>query len=370
VKKGISIIVSAVILICFIAVISHEKFGSDHKIAKDKSKPFVSTMTISKSRINTSLKSIGTAVSRESVDIMSNVTQKVVSIHFSDCEYVKQGQLLVQLNTDKKTAEKKQAEINLLEQQRELNRLETLKKKKVVSEKDYDTQKTKLLSAQAKLDEINAELKESSIIAPFDGVLGIRKISVGALLTPGSVIATIDDIDKLNIDFTIPEKYSPLLEPNLKITAKSIAFADKKFEGNILAVVPRLSTISRSISVRGVIDNKEHLLKPGMMLKISIKLKDREIIRVPEKAVLSIGEKHYVFLLNNESKVVNRQYVTIGQREDMFVEIQKGLNIGDKIIIEGVNKLSDGDSVSVSQDETDSMIKNMNELQNKNEPQP
>ncbi|MDR1982182.1 MAG: efflux RND transporter periplasmic adaptor subunit [Holosporaceae bacterium] len=343
------------ILLCIISGILHKnvKLGTS---ASNKSPLSVSIMTVSKSKTATVLKSIGTAVSNESVDIMSNVTQTVASIHFTDCEHVKKGQLLVQLNINKKTAEKKQAEINLVEQRREFNRLEVLKKKKIIPEKDYDVQQTKLLDAQAKLDGINADIKESSIVAPFDGILGIRKISIGALLTPGSVITTIDDIDKLKVDFTLPEKYNLFLKPNLKIIAKSVVLEGKKFEGDILAVVPRVSPVSRSIAVRGIIDNRDHLLKPGMMLKISIKLKDREIIQIPEKSLSSIGEKHYVFVLSENNKV-KRRYVSVGIRNNGFVEIEKGLNVGDKIITDGTSRLSDDDLVTVVKDETEKLCK-------------
>lgn len=350
--------IGSAVILGAIAIVSSKNLKSNSAV-KNKTPLTVSVMAVSKTNCMTILKSIGTAISNESVDIMSNITQTVVSVHFSDCEYVKRGRLLVQLNIDKKTAEKKQAEINLLEQQRELNRVEVLKKKKIVSEKDYDIQRTKLLDAQARLDEINADIRQSSIVAPFDGVLGIRKVSVGALLTPGSIVTTIDDIDKLKVDFTLPEKYSLLLKPNLKIVVKSIALPEKKFEGSISAVVSRVSEISRSISVRGIIDNRDHLLKPGMMLKISIRLKDREIIRIPEKALSSIGEKHYVFALSGTNKV-ERRYVTIGEKENGFVEIQKGLNVGDRIVSDGVNKLSDNDSIVISGDETGEIVQLMN----------
>ncbi|MDR2724437.1 MAG: efflux RND transporter periplasmic adaptor subunit [Holosporaceae bacterium] len=349
-------IIFLVILLLFIIWNLQKSSKSNSVLAENRAA--VAVMTVFKSSVAITLKSIGTATSNESVDIMSNVTQIVSSVHFNDCEYVKKGQLLVQLNIDRKIAEKKQMEINLLEQQRELNRLKILREKKVVPEKDYDIQKTKLLDAQAKLDGINADIKESSIAAPFDGVLGIRKVSVGALLTPSSIITTIDDIDKIKVDFTLPEKYILLLVPNLKITARCAALAEKKFDGYILAIEPRISAASRSISMRGVIANREHLLKPGMMLKITIRLKNREAICIPEKALSSIGEKHYVFILSDSARAKLR-YVTIGERENGFVEIEKGLNSGDKIITEGVNKLSDNNLVTIVKDDTIELMQAM-----------
>lgn len=363
-KKKYYAAVATILLLFGVVCIWQKSLKPNH--ANDKKAAAVSVMAVFKSNATTILKAIGSATSNEFVDITSNVTQRVSSIHFNDCEYVKKGQLLIQLNIDKKIAEKKQAKINLLEQQRELHRLEALKQKKIIPEKDYDIQKTRLLNAQAKLDEINADIRDSSIVAPFDGILGIRKVSVGALLTPGNVVTTIDDIDKLKVDFTLPEKYSLLLKPGLKITAKCIATAEKKFEGDILAVVPRVSAVSRSISVRALIDNRDRLLKPGMMLKISIRLKDRETIRIPERALSSIGERHYVFLLLNSNRV-KLQYVTIGEREDGFVEIEKNLKSGDKIVIDGVNKLSDNELVTVVRDETAELIQIINKSTQNNQ---
>jgi len=324
--------------------------GGTGRSSSKKSQLTVSVATVEKGGKEITLQAIGTATSNESVDIMSSVAQKVVSVHFSDCEAVKRGQLLVQLNIDKKMAEKKQAEINLLEQQREFNRLEMLKTKKVIPEKDYDVQKSKLQNAQAKLDEISAEIRESSIVAPFDGILGMRNVSVGAFLNSGNIITTIDDIDKLKVDFVVPEKYSLILKPNAEIVAESVAIKNKKFYGSVLAIVPRVSPTSRSISVRGLINNEDHLLKPGMMLSISIKLGKREIISVPEKALSSIGEKHYLFVLNGENKVKSRE-VVVGDRADGSIEIQEGIDAGDKIVIDGLNKLSDGDTVTVANSE-------------------
>lgn len=310
----------------------------------------VAIMTVFEGAIKTTLESIGTAVSNESVDLKSTVTELVESIHFSDCEHVKKGQLLVQLKIDKKNAEKKQIEALLQEQDRELKRLKPLKDKKLIQTRDFDTQYSAWLKAKAQLEQIEAEIKESSIVAPFDGFLGIRQVSVGALVTSGTVIATLDDISKLKIDFTVPEKYNLLLAPQSKIFATSVAVPKTKFEGEVLAIVPRVSPETRSVSVRGVIDNSKFLLRPGMMLKININLNDRTGIRVPEKAVSSLGEKHFVFLVR-EGKAV-QQYVITGNQEDGFIEIRKGLKVGDKIVTDGVGRVKDKSEVSIVRDDT------------------
>lgn len=321
----------------------------------------VAVCKVQQSKISTELESIGTAISNESADILSNVTQFVSSIHFSDCEKVKKGQLLVQLNVDKKNAEKKEAEADLKEQERELKRLEILKNKKLIQAKDYDIQYTSWLKAKARFEEIEADLKEYSIVAPFDGILGIRKISVGALLNSGSVVTTIDNVEKIKVDFTVPEKYNLLLKKEMEISAESIAAPNKKFSGVISAVVPRISTISRSISVRGIIDNSEMLLRPGMMLKVYIKLKDRMGIQIPEKALSSIGERYYVFTLNpaDEKSRVKLQEVSTGERKNGFVEITGGLSENETIVSDGLNKLTNGALVEIVRDDSAEIAKKL-----------
>ena len=306
----------------------------------------VKTEIAKMSKIKTTLDFVGTAVSNESVNITSNITQKVTHVNFSDCDFVKKGDLLIQLNVDKLKAQKKQAEINLQEQRRELTRLTALKKKKVIAQKDYDIQNTKLQDAQAKLDEVIAGINEGSIVAPFDGVLGLRHISVGALLTPGTVVATIDDIKQIKVDFAIPEKYLAIVRKGGNINATSIVVPNKIFKGTVVALSPRISETSRSVTVRGLIENDKYLLRPGMMLNVLIETQDREALLISEKAVFSIGEKHFVYSVDEDHRVTQTE-VEIGQRQKGTVEILRGISVGDLIITEGISKISNGDKVKI-----------------------
>lgn len=343
-KKSIGAIIGLLVLL-FIYVLCH-----DSSRTKFRQKPQFSVKigTVTEAKLHTVLEFIGTAVSNESVDITSSVSQKVTDIKFSDCDFVNKGDILVQQNIEKQKAIKKQAEINLQEQKRELSRVSVLKNKNVIAAKEYDLQSTKVQDAIAKLAEIEEEIKERTIVAPFDGVLGIRMVSVGALLTPGTVITTIDDIKKIKVDFSVPEKYLSLITKGCKIEVTSIALPGKKFHGTVQAVSPRVSPTSRSISVRGIIDNEEYLLRSGMMLNVIIEMQDRMAIQVPEGAVLNVGEKHYVFILQEGNKV-KEQEIEIGLRQKGMVEVTKGLSLDEKIVVDGVVKIADGDVVTISQ---------------------
>lgn len=331
-------------------VFSVYKLFDNTKTTRVKERPQVSVKVsqVTESRIHTVLEFIGTAVSNESVDITSSVAQKVTKINFSDCDFVKKGDVLVQQNIDKLLAQKKQAEINLQEQQRELTRISTLKKRNVIAAKEYDSQNTKVQDAQAKLAEVEEEIKERTIVAPFDGMLGLRKISVGALLSPGTVITTIDDIKNIKVDFSVPEKYLSLITKGCKIEATGIALPGKKFFGSVQAVSPRISAVSRSISVRGIIENKDYLLRSGMMLNVTIEMQDRNAIQIQESAVLNVGEKHYVYIVDSENRAKQKE-IEIGERRDHLVEVTKGLTSSDRVIVDGVVKISDGDMVKISE---------------------
>ena len=341
--------VISLILLFFIYKLFHNSGSS-----KIRMKPQVTVRVsqVAEAKIHTVLEFIGTAVSNESVDITSSVAQKVTEINFSDCDFVKKGDVLVRQNIDKQKTVKKQAEINLQEQQRELARITALRKRKVIAAKEFDLQNTRVQDAQAKLAEVEEEIRERTIVAPFDGMLGLRKISVGALLSPGTVITTIDDIKKIKVDFSVPEKYLSLITTGCKIEATSIALPGKKFFGTVQAVSPRISSASRSISVRGIIENNDYLLRSGMMLNVTIEMQDRNAIQVQESAILNVGEKHYVYVVDSQNKAKQRE-IEIGERRDHLVEVTKGLTSSDTVIIDGVVKISDGDVVKISENTSD-----------------
>lgn len=344
-KKNIWI--GLILIIPFFAYMLYRNSPQTH--IKHKPQVSVKVGQVTKSKIHTVLEFIGTAVSNESVDITSSVAQKVTEINFSDCDFVKKGDVLVRQNIDKQLAIKKQAEINLHEQERELARITALRKKKVIAAKEFDQQNTRVQDALAKLAEVEEEIRERTIVAPFDGMLGLRKISIGALLSPGTVITTIDDIKKIKVDFSVPEKYLSLITKGCKIEATSIALPGKKFFGTVQAISPRISETSRSMTIRGIIENDDYLLRSGMMLNVTIKMQDRNAIQIQESAILNIGEKHYVYVIDSENRAKQKE-IEIGERRNHLVEITKGLTLSDRVIIDGVVKISDGDIVKISQD--------------------
>ena len=324
------------VLVCSFAGISASVYynrSSSEKIKEQKTATYT-TGIAALSDISESVEALGTVISDESVTITSSVTKKVTEVTFHDGQYVCKGDLLVKLDASQEEAEEKRLELNLDEQLREFKRLSPLHKNGVVSSKEYETQHTKVLTAQTELELIRAKIKELYITAPFDGVLGMRSVSVGSLVSAGTVITTIDAIKTVKVDFSVPEKYILQIKSGYIIEAKSEASANHIFKGKVIAVSPRIDDISHNVSVRGKFDNSNLLLHPGMLLKLLLPINIHKGIFVEETAILNIGKEQYIYIISNNKPV--KQKIKTGIRRFGKIEIIEGINEGEKYVIDGI----------------------------------
>ena len=291
------------------------------------------------------IEALGTGSAKEAVEITATVTAKVVEVKFEDGDQVKAGQLLVRLDDDKERAEFNQAEINLDEQEREMARIDRLSKSNAVSQKSIDEQRTKLERSRTLLAVAKTQINDRHLHAPFAGCLGMRLVSLGDLVTPGTKITTLDDISEINVDFSVPEKYFAALKTGYEISVKSPAYPDETFKGKITAISPRINLDTRMVEVRAVIDNKAMKLRPGMMFLVRVDMGSRSVLMIPEKCVVSLGEKQFVFTAKSDGRVTRRE-VTLGSRRGGKVEVVSGINEGETVVTEGVAKLVDGMTVN------------------------
>ncbi|GAB1261063.1 efflux RND transporter periplasmic adaptor subunit [Aurantivibrio plasticivorans] len=291
---------------------------------------------------------VGTAYANESVEITSNVSDTVKSVHFEDGQRVEAGSVLVVLNHNEEDAELQVSKANLAEQTREVKRLSGLVQSKSVSQSLLDERLTAQETAKYRLAAVEARLKDRYIKAPFSGVLGLREVSIGSYVSPGRVITTLDDIETIKLDFSIPAIYLGYLKPNLDVSAVSPAFPDKVFAGKIATIDSRINEIDRSLKLRAVIPNPDMLLRPGMLLHIEMVLDVRDTIVVPESSIVQEQDKHYVYVIEGEEKkVAKRQVVEIGVRKPGQVEILSGLTEGQHIISRGTNTVREGRPVRI-----------------------
>ncbi len=292
------------------------------------------------------IEALGTARANESVTITAKVTEVVRSVRFDDGDRVRQGDVLVELTGQAETANLREAQASLNEAQQQLERLEPLVSQGTLPRAQLDTQRALRDTARARADAIRARLAERVITAPFAGVLGFRQVSDGALVMPGTVIATLDDIDLIKLDFTVPERYLSTLAAGQAIVARSVAWPDRPFNGKVTSIGSRVDPVARAVALRAELANPEHMIKPGMLLTVELATQPRQALVIPELALIQVGTRQSVFRLN-EDDTVTEVDVRTGARRLGDVEILDGLAAGDRIVHEGTGKLRDGLRVTV-----------------------
>jgi membrane fusion protein (multidrug efflux system) len=287
---------------------------------------------------------LGTLRAWESVDITASVSQIVTSISFEDGQVVKKGDVLATLKQAAEQASLKEQQAALTDAQREVRRLENLARQNQVAQTDLDKSRTLATVTRHKIEQIEARLADRTIVAPFSGVLGLRLVSEGALVTPGQRLTTLDDLARMRLDFSVPATQLGFLVIGQSIQAVSPAF-DEIFEGKISAVDSRIDPVSRSVIARATVENPEMKLPPGLLMEVTVKGPVRQVIVVPEESLESRARDHFLWVV--EGEVAHRIRVSIGGRRPGWVEIVTGLNAGDVVVRDGVGVLR-GDSPAVT----------------------
>ena len=287
------------------------------------------------------IEGLGTAQASESVEIMARVTQNVRSLHFSDGDDVTEGQLLVTLNDREERARVQELEFRLAENNRQLNRLRELAAENAASRSMIDEQEVRVEQTIAELEVARSRLEEMTIHAPFAGRLGIRQVSRGSLVRPGDVITTLDSIQPIYVDFSVPEIYLPSLATGQRVLGSSTAYPGRDFEGRIVSLASRVDPLTRSIQVRAELPNTNRELRPGMLMRVRLERQVDTALMIPESAVIPIRNEFIVFVVN-EDNIVERTVVEIGRRQPGWVEVVGGLREGDIVVREGVVRLRDG----------------------------
>ncbi|HVR82328.1 MAG TPA: efflux RND transporter periplasmic adaptor subunit [Luteimonas sp.] len=320
--------------------------GNDDSAAKgrDEAPVTVTTVQLQPVRWSDELTTLGTANARESVTISASVSEIVRRVHFDSGEFIKRGQPLVTLSENEQRAGVAEAQASLRDEQQLYDRNAKLADQQLIARVSIASQRAALDAAQARVAAMRAQLSDRVILAPFDGVLGLRQVSSGSLVTPGTAIATLDDVSLIKLDFTFPESALSQLAIGQRVNARSEAWPDDVFEGQVVTLGSRIDPGSRAITARAEIPNPEGKLRPGMLLDVGVERAARNAIAIPELALQQSGSQASVFRVGADGKV-SQVPVTIGVRRRGQVEIVSGLKAGDRIVVEGTVKLRDGISV-------------------------
>ena len=288
---------------------------------------------------------IGSVRARESVTITAAVSETVDQVHFESGDTVRAGQVLVTLSGREQRAGLAEAEAQYRAQQTLYARQEDLAKRRLIAASVFDAQRAARDAARARLDQTRAQLGDRAIVAPFAGVLGLRQVSAGALVTPGTVVTTLDAIDTMELEFSVPERQMAAVQVGQTVEATSPAFKNATFTGRIVALDPRLDTATRALMARAQFANTDLRLRPGMLLEAHIALASRQALQVPELAIQQVGRQAFVFKVDGDDTVAQVP-VTLGARRPGFVELASGVAAGDRLVVEGIVKLRAGAKVS------------------------
>jgi membrane fusion protein (multidrug efflux system) len=302
--------------------------------------PLVTVGRVQRDSIYDVVEALGTATANESVTLTAKVTDTVRRVNFEDGDYVDAGAVLIELTNQEEEALLAEARANLDDAESQLRRLEDLSSRGLTSASELDVARSRAGAMRARLNSIVARLRDRLIQAPFSGLLGFRQVSPGTLLSPNTPITSIDDISVIKLDFTIPESFIGAMAPGAKIVAKSVSFPDRDFEGTVRTVGSRVDPVTRAITVRAHIDNKDKALRPGMLLTVEVVTAERTALVVPEGAVFQVQNRAYVYTVDGDT--VHQREIEVGGRRFGIVEVLGGLNEGDPIVVEGIIKLREG----------------------------
>ncbi len=315
--------------------------------AQESNAPQVIVAQVVRTNFVDRIEALGTLKANESVQLTVNVTETVTALHFDDGQRVKRGQTLVEMTSSEEHALLEEARANLDEALRQFERVRQLESQGIEAQSLLDQRRREVETAHARLGAIESRLADRLIKAPFDGVLGLRNTSVGALVETGDLITTLDDDSVMKLEFAVPSAYLASLRPGMKIRARTRAYGERVFEGEVKVVDSRVDPINRSVRVRALLPNSERMLKPGMLMTVELLRNPRQTLVIPEAALMPKGGDQFVMRLQGEPPRVEKLKIGIGSRRAGEVEVLEGLQAGDRVITHGMEKAREGASVTI-----------------------
>ncbi len=293
-----------------------------------------------------SISAVGSLRSENSVMLRSEVTGRIAQLNFDEGGKVSKGQVLVRLDDSVVRAELQQAQANLSLASSQYRRAQALTKQGFISKQALDEAASKFQVQQAAAALAKAHLEKTVIVAPFDGLVGLRNVSVGDYVSPGSDLVPVESIDPLKVDFRIPEQYFSQVRVGQQLTLSFDALPGTQRQGEVGAISPLVDVGGRSILLRANVPNADAALRPGMFARVRLQFADDHALVVPETALAPSGDEQYVYRVTQGR--IERVVVRIGLRQSGRVEVVEGLKAGDQVVTSGLQKISEGQEVDVS----------------------
>jgi membrane fusion protein, multidrug efflux system len=340
--KKILLIVALLVVggLIFNRVYSNSKENKGNKIAKNKSAVQVNAKIVSFSSFSNNISLSGTIDPNESVQIQSEVSGLVESIHFTEGSQVQKGQLLFKINDLELRAQLAQAKSQEILVTENYRRAKLLLEKQAISQEEYEIAYAEYETAKSQSQLIQAQITKTRIVAPFSGRVGLRNISKGAYVAPSMVLTQLVDAKEVKVNFSVPEKYASQVLPNSEITF-AMNGSDKKFKAKVYAVEPNVDASTRTLQLRALASNTDGALIPGSFVTVQLPLNDIEnAILIPTESIIPIQNGKKVFIQKNG--VAQDVIVETATRTEKEILILSGLNKGDTLLTSGVMSLRNG----------------------------
>jgi membrane fusion protein (multidrug efflux system) len=322
-----------------------------------KPQPEIVTTAVANTQVwESTLTAVGSLVAVQGVMIAAEMTGKMVRITFEPGSMVKAGDLLVQQDTAAEEAEFRSAEATVGLTRLTFERARRLLAEGTFSQAEYDKADAEYKQALAQADNIRAVIAKKTVRAPFSGLLGIRLVNLGQMLSPGDEIVSLQALDPIFANFSLPQQQFPRIRPDLEVRVETDALPGEIIKGKITAINPQVETATRNIMVQATVPNGNQHLRPGMFVNVTVLLPEHDTtLVIPATAVLNAPYSDSVFIVENDASdkksppgtVVRQQFVKLGERRGDFIAVIAGLKEGETVVSTGVFKLRNGQAVSV-----------------------
>jgi membrane fusion protein, multidrug efflux system len=305
------------------------------------------------------LSAVGSVSAVQGAVVSTELGGTVGEIRFENGAQAKKGDVLVRLDVSQEEALLRSAEAEAELARTDLERARDLVSKKVISKAEIDAAESKFNRLNAIVDQMHSNIAKKTIVAPFDGELGIRQVNVGQMINAGQQVVALTSLDRVYVDFALPEQNVSKLTKDLEVSVRADALPGREFKGELTAINSMVDPITRNVPLQATLENPDHALRPGMFAKVDVMLPEtKKTIVIPGSAVSYAPYGDSVFVIEKqkdpksgrESLVLRQQFVRIGEVRGDFVAVKQGLKPGQEVVGTGVFKLRNGMAVTINND--------------------
>ncbi|HDZ38083.1 MAG TPA: efflux RND transporter periplasmic adaptor subunit [Marinobacter sp.] len=329
------------------AAVTYRSLDNEKGAKSDRERPAsaVNTRTPKLDTVRDVVTAVGNLKAVNAVELTTEISGRAVALNLKTGRRVKQGDVLLRLDDRQAQADLKVIEAQLADARRTLERARSLRSNNSISQSQVDELRTAVDVGDAQRQAAQVRLENHRIEAPFTGVVGLSDISIGAYVIAGTTVTTLDNTARMELNFSIPERFLGQVALGQQVRGTSPAFPDIRFSGELAELGTRVNELSRTLPVRALLDNPDGKLRPGQFISTALTLRERQALVIPEQAVMIRGDEQYVFVA--EDGIARRVSVVLGSRMPGLVEVAKGLSLEDAVIVTGQDRLSSGDRIRV-----------------------